>query len=281
MRDFYSSFYYALRDYLHNWYRLLRLARIIRACVILGPLRHVFVRYYERFGDNKPIQTDKSDFFCHVDVEKLVHRINKVGYAKLGIIPEEYVTQILTYCENNKQPEYWNPHYTCETVDRIARNSSVVAIARRYLGVEPILWLTRLRWSFARSDNPAELPERKPGQYDFHDFHYDTHDFKSLTAFVYLTDVHPDSGPHVIIPGSHRKTTLRKLARISIKDDVAKKMYRNKVTMIRGKKGLVFLEDTSSYHKASVCNKERRLLLSIDYVLRRKVPPERPLLHEL
>ena len=279
MRDFYSRFYYSLRNYLSNKHRLLRLARIVRAYVILGPLKNALVRHYQTFSNNEPIRTDESPLFPNVDVEKLVNAINDVGYVKLGYLREEHVTQILTYCENSKQPEYWNPHKNCAIVDRISRNRTLVAVARQYLGAEPILWLTQLRWSFASSDNSVKF-HPSPGQYGVHDFHYDAHDFKSLTAFVYLTDVNPDSGPHMIIAGSHKNKTLKDLTHISLKDNVAEKIDCTKIRTILGKKGLVFLEDTSSYHKAAVCNKESRLLLSIDYVLRRKVLPERPLLHE-
>jgi Phytanoyl-CoA dioxygenase (PhyH) len=280
MRDFESRFYYRMRSYLHTKYRLLLLARIVRAYIILGPLRNTFVRYYQKFSNNEPLRTDTSPLFSDVDVDKFVDAVDDTGYAELGNLPEEHVAEILAYCENSKQIEYWNPHKDCEIVDRISRNATIVAIVRKYLGVEPILWLTRLRWSFASSDDSVNLRpslDRKPSQYDFHDFHYDAHDFKSLTAFVYLTDVNQDSGPHLIIPGSHKNKTFKELARICFKDNVAQKIYPNKSKAILGNKGLVFLEDTSSYHKAAVCNKKSRLLLSIDYVLRRKVPQERPL----
>src|SRR5262249_37302085 len=140
-------------------------------------------------------------------------------------------------------------------------------------------WPTQLRWSFASSANPVKV-RPLPDQYNFHDFHYDAHDFKSLTAFVHLTDVNRDAGPHMIIVGSNRKKRLKDLVHISLTDDVAEKSYHNKIKSIFGTKGLVFLEDTSSYHKAAACLKDSRLLLSIDYVLRRKVPPERLPPHE-
>ena len=217
MRDFYSRFYYGLRRYLDKKHRLLRLARIVRAYVLLGPLRNTFVRYYQNFSHNKPLRIDTSPLFSNVDVEKLVNAIDDVGHAELGNLPEEYVAQILAYCEKDKQIKYWNPHKNCEIIERISRNATLVAIVRKYLGAEPILWLTQLRWTFPPSDHPVNLRpplDRKPGQYDFHDFHYDAHDFKALTAFVYLTDVNLDSGPHMIIPGSHKNKTLKDLAHI-------------------------------------------------------------------
>ena len=83
-------------------------------------------------------------------------------------------------------------------VDRISRNATIVAIVKKYLGSEPILWLTQMKWSFASTDNSVNVcasVDTKTSEYDFHDFHYDAHDFKSSTAFVYLTDVNLDSGP--------------------------------------------------------------------------------------
>jgi hypothetical protein len=143
MRDFESRFYYRMRSYLHTKYRLLLLARIVRAYIILGPLRNTFVRYYQKFSKNEPLRTDISPLFSDVDVDKFVDAVDDAGYAELGNLPEEHVAEILAYCENSKQIEYWNPHKDCEIVDRISRNPTIVAIVRKYLGVEPILWLTR------------------------------------------------------------------------------------------------------------------------------------------
>jgi ectoine hydroxylase-related dioxygenase (phytanoyl-CoA dioxygenase family) len=202
-----------------------------------------------------------------------------VGHAEIGHLPEACVAQILAFCESKKQLDYFNPHKDCEMIDRISRNHVIVAIVQKYLGAEPILWLTQLKWSFPSSDNAVNFRNSvtpTTSEYDFHDFHYDTHDFKSLTVFVYLTDVDLDSGPHVTILGSHKNKTLKDLARIYFRDDVAQKLYPDQIKTVLGTKGLVFIEDTSGYHKAAVCNKESRLLLSIDYVLRRKVPPDRP-----
>ena len=145
MRNFYSRFYYRLRDRIHNKPRLLRFLRIIRAYVILGPLRKTFVRYYQKFGDNEPISTDTSSLFSNLDVETVVNTIEDVGYAELGYLPGDYVAQMMAYSENSKQADSWNPHKNCEIVDRLSRNSTIVAIARKYLGAEPILWLTQLR----------------------------------------------------------------------------------------------------------------------------------------
>ena len=280
-RSLYAEFYYALRIYLHKNRRLLRIAQILRAYLIIGPQRAIVLRYFQKFCTihHKPLTTDASPLFPTVDMDEIVNRINHVGYAHIGDLPEEYVKQILEYCKINKRIKYWNSHKDCEAVDRISRNVTIVEIARRYLGAEPILWLTQLKWSFALSDDPSNLLSslhQEPVQYDSHAFHYDIIDFKSLSLFVYLTDVDQDCYPHVIIEGTHRHKTLKEIRSIVLDDDVADKKYHDRINVILGKKGTVFFEDTSCFHKVADGTKSR-LILAIDYVLRRKIPPDRPL----
>jgi hypothetical protein len=114
-------------------------------------------------------------------------------------------------------------------------------------------------------------------QYDAHAFHYDILDFKSLTLFIYLTDIDSSSGAHMIIEGTHNSKTLKELSNITLDDGLAKEKFGDRIKVILGKKGMAFFEETSTYHKVEVC-KSRRLLLSIDYVLQRKAPPTRPVL---
>lgn len=52
--------------------------------------------------------------------------------------------------------------------------------------------------------------------------------------------------------------------------------FGDRIKTVLGEKGTMFFEDTSSFHKASRCH-TKRLMLSIDYVLQRQTPPERPI----
>jgi hypothetical protein len=173
---------------------------------------------------------------------------------------------------------YWNPHLECEAINLLARNEKIVEVARRYLGAEPILWLTQLKWSFADSNRgKGMLPSLylEPLQHDANAFHYDALDFKSLTVFVYLTDVGPDSGPHVVVEGTHKKKCFSDIWHNILSDQAAQRRFGDRIKVILGQKGTVLFEETSAYHKAARC-KTKRLILSIDYVLRRTPPPERP-----
>jgi len=104
--SFHARFYYALRFYLHKKRWLLHLAQVLRAHIVLGPLRKPLVRYYQKFSHNDLLRTDIGSLFPEVYTEQLVDRLNEFGYAHVGNVPEEYVIQILDYCANHKQIRY-------------------------------------------------------------------------------------------------------------------------------------------------------------------------------
>lgn len=272
----FSRAYYDLRLYIHRNRWLLRFTQVVRGWWILGPLRPYAVRYYRWRTHDQPVMT-QSGSFPPVDVEQIVDAIDQQGYAKAGQISEACIAEIIEFSEKTQLMKYWNPHKECEAIDRLARDATMVDIARRYLGAEPILWLTLLRWSFG---DPIEqrrvLSSRhsEPVQYDNAAFHYDTLDFKSLTVFIYLTDVGPESGPHVVIENTHKAKSFNEICHIILSDTIAEKKFGNRIKMILGPRGTVFFEETSCFHKAARCS-TKRLLLSIDYVLQRTPPPER------
>jgi hypothetical protein len=270
-----SRFYYSLRLYFHKKQRFLRVAQFIRGSVLLGPLRTAVVHYYKTFRPNKPFATELTAVFPFLNADQIVNRINEFGYAHVGNLEETYVDQILDYCRANRRIRYWNPHRDCQAIDRISRDARIIEIVRKYLGVEPILWLSELRW---RLEDPVNLRPSihvEAENYPTRNFHYDVHDVKSLTLFVYLTDCDMDSFPHVIIEGTHKRKTLKELQNRFLDEDVAQKRYGNRINVILGPKGTAFLEDTTSFHKVGDGTKQR-LILSIQYVFRRGIPPGRP-----
>jgi hypothetical protein len=277
---FSCRFYFLFRIFLHKKRWLLRSAQIIRGLWVLGPVRPYAIRYYQRRVNNGPLQVDTRDLFPKLEVDQVVNSLNEKGYAHGFDVPAEYVTQILQYAETTGLLRWWNPHKECDAIDHIARNGKIVQIAKRYLGTEPILWLTQLRWSFGDGS-----PKRKrflskhiePLLYDPGAFHYDILDYKSLTLFIYLTDVDPSSGPHVVIERTHANKSFADLCQIVLSDAAAQQKFGDRAKMILGQKGTMLFEETSSYHKASNCKTER-LMLSIDYVLQRRPPPDRPVI---
>jgi hypothetical protein len=275
----YAKVYYGMRYALHKNRWVLRRVQSLRGYLVLGPLRKLFIWYYQKYSKNAPLITDASRLFPLIEADKIVNALEETGSAHVSNLPQDLVNKILDYCQVNKRISYWNPHRDCDTIHRLCRNADIVRIARQYLGAEPILWLTCLKWSFPLSDDTADLQpsmHKEPTEYDPYGFHYDTNDFKSLTFFVYLTDIDDlDSGAHVMVEGSHKNKTLWEISNKTLDDRVVYMTYGNRVRTILGKKGTVFAEETTAYHKVAAC-KQRRLILMIHYVLARRVPPERP-----
>lgn len=276
-----SQPYFLLRVFLHENRWVLRLAQMLRAWVVLGPLRDHAVRYFRRHSRARPMQVDRRELFPNCEIAPVVKSLNKHGYANGWKVPQSHVDEIVRYANATKFLKYWNPHRECEAIEQIARNEKLVEIARQYLGAEPILWLTQLKWSFGEKASQERdgllCSSKEPVQYDGDAFHYDALDFKSLTIFIYLTDVDASCGPHVLIENTHRTKSFREICQIILSDEAAGRKYDGRIKMIIGGKGTVLFEETSSFHKASRCI-DKRLMLSIDYVLQRTPPPERPVM---
>jgi len=248
---------------------------------MLGPFRRHVIRYYQQRNHGQPMRVEKQDLFPKLEVNSVVNSMNERGYAIGWKIPEEYVARIVQYTKETKFLKYWNPHRECEAIDQIARNEKIVQIARQYLGAEPILWLTQLKWSFgeraAKERKGLLSSSNVPAQYDGDAFHYDALDFKSLTIFIYLTDVDVSCGPHVLIENTHATKNFGDICQIILSDTAARQRFGHRIKPILGEKGTMLFEETSAFHKASRCQ-TKRLMLSIDYVLQRSPPPERPVL---
>ena len=274
--------YYRFRVLVHRSRNLLRVLQVFRGWWILGPIREHAVSFYQKRNHTTAFRVNRRDLFPNKEVQPVVDSLHAKGYSNGWKIPEDSVKRILEYVDKTKYLKYWNPHRECEAIDEVVRNEKLVEIARRYLGAEPILWLTQLKWSFgpdsADERNGFLSNRHEPIQYDGDAFHYDTLDFKSLTIFIYLTDVDPSCGPHVLIENTHRYKSFGDICRIILKDEVARELFgEERIKMVLGRKGTVLFEETSSFHKASKCQ-TKRLMLSIDYVLQRQPPPERPVL---
>jgi hypothetical protein len=275
-----ARLYYGLRIFLHKRRWLLRFSQLLRGYLVFGPFRNIILRAYRKSRVNQPVEVDRSTMFpVAPNAATIVDRLNRLGCARLGELRDMSVEKILEYCDAHRRGKHWNPHRECAEVDLVARNSLIVDVARKYLECEPIVWLTQLKWTLPSPDHsgPDVTAHQEPIQYDSHSFHYDILDWRSLTLFIYLTDVDADSGPHVVVEGTNSRKSLSEIRGITIDDDSVERKYGSRIRTILGQKGTAFIEDTSSLHKVAAGHKNR-LMLSIDYVIGRRPPPERPLL---
>jgi hypothetical protein len=155
----------------------------------------------------------------------------------------------------------------CPTLAELAEDPLLLTIARRYLNADPIHIGTRLWWSLAKESTLAERLKFAQELY-----HYDIHDYGSLTFSFYLTDVSEATGPHVYVSASHNRKRIRDQLTLLIgrSDAYIREAYgADSQVEIVGDAGLGFAHDTYCYHKAKRPTGGDRLMLQFEYARRR------------
>ena len=145
-------------------------------------------------------------------------------------------------------------------VERVAKDSTLLQIAALYLGTVPVYQGSRLWWT--RSEALAD--PRETGAW----FHYDLYDYGALVFLFYLTDVDPDSGPHVCVRASHgsRKWTDQLHPRRYRTDEEIVRSYgTERIITICGPAGTAIAEDPFCFHKVMLPTKGARLALQLLY----------------
>lgn len=243
---------------------LIGLVRALRAIWIFGPWRNLLIRYHQEFSKNRPLPRNQQTLFDNLNVSAVVKALKQGGVAPGLRVPQSRAKDILNFCAQHQNASHSNPHLVCEPIRLIAHDPKIIEIARQYLGVEPILYQTSLYWSL-----PSNTEKRqRPRAWQKAHFHYDIGDFRSLVLFIYLTDVDQESGPHVVIEGTHQKKSFRQMLTRYLDNNTAYRQYAERIRIIYGTSGEGFFEDLACYHKRSTGTK-KRLMLTISYMLQR------------
>jgi len=155
---------------------------------------------------------------------------------------------------------------TCPAVLGLASDPTLMAIARGYLGTQPVLLGARMWWSFPAEANATQQMSLGQG------FHFDIDGYRALAFFFYLTDVTPSSGPHICVRGSHLEKPLKAL--ISLRKgrsdaEITTWYGTERQVALCGSAGSGFAEDIFCYHKGSHPESGERLILQLRYGLQR------------
>jgi hypothetical protein len=149
-------------------------------------------------------------------------------------------------------------------VQRLIADPVFAAIAAAYIGTRPIIGGVNLWWSSMYGNEPGSDAAQL--------FHFDFDAPPSwLKLFAYITDVEPESGPHVYVRGSHkpaisaaREFRSRGYERID-DDEIANRFGAGALTEITGKRGTVFMADTRGFHKGKMPQSGDRLIAQLLY----------------
>lgn len=264
-----------LRDALDRDRRMLNAVRKLRYALVQGPWQPLVVRWHQAFSRNPRFATAAETMLPPFDVDGVVRRLERDAYSAGFVVPGPVVDDIVAYVRKRGARWIENPHKSCFAVERLSQDPAIVEVARGYLGAEPILLESRSYWTLPTPDERG----RVFGAADGGMFHYDVADVRSLSVFIYLTDVDEDSCPHVVIRGTQARRTPRQIFTRMLDDATAERRFGGRIHTILGPRGTGWFEDIATYHKQRNGTKPR-LLLSLLYSLgRRPGVPRKSLAH--
>jgi hypothetical protein len=147
-------------------------------------------------------------------------------------------------------------------LQRIVADPIFVNVAQSYFRAQPNVMSTLLWWS------PVMGGEADTDAAQLFHFDFDPAPIW-LKFFIYLTDVTPETGPHVFVRGSHRRglpasqdLIARHYVRIPDRDIESAYGQANIVELV-GKRGTVVAVDTLGFHKGKPPLASHRLLAQI------------------
>jgi hypothetical protein len=160
--------------------------------------------------------------------------------------------------------QYFN--FSKTTISEELLSSEIINnILLKYFKSQPKLVGVNLWWTF-----PGKHLEEDKSRHA-HLFHRDIDDFKFLKLFIYITDVDQNSGPHIVVKGSHRSKLVCKLSdfwreRRYLDSEVVKRFGKD-ITSIIGQSGTSFFENTLCLHKGTTPHNKARLVLQYEWAL--------------
>jgi len=143
-------------------------------------------------------------------------------------------------------------------VQEFVTDPAMALIAKRYLGQPVLMDEVAFWWTTSKKAEDANLNAQQ--------FHQDRDRLSLLKFFIYLTDVTPETGPHVYIRGSHRKIpfALRADGR-KTDEDVKRAGLWDEVQEICGPAGTLMAVDTIGLHKGKTPETGDRLALENEF----------------
>lgn len=246
-----------------------------RTIFVLGPARQLFSLHCKNKNLNPLLPRNTENLIGNIDEAETIRCLNENGFSGILSLNDDIVCKLQEEFRYESGLCFSNPHLSSHTVQKIAHNRKILEVVKGYIGCEPRILSSMAYWLTGEEYNSADIHDTA-GEVRLNQvpYHYDTIDFRSVTVFVYLSDVGIDNAPHAVILGTHREGIISRLLNNPVQNKLdvnkAERRYPGYNRVILGRAGSLFLEDTSNYHKANEC-KTRRLMLKIDYVLQRTI----------
>jgi hypothetical protein len=160
-------------------------------------------------------------------------------------------------------------YYTGEDVARtphllkVANHPSVLEAIEIVFGCKPVLSNIDCWWSLANYDYSDSRAPRF--RHNATTLHRDVDDWSEIKLFMYLTDVHERTGPHLFLKGSH----LGQVApgRRNFDVEGVRRSHPENLLVVIGPAGTAWLENSFGLHAGLPAQSDNRLILSFVYTL--------------
>ena len=142
-------------------------------------------------------------------------------------------------------------------VQDLLADRSLLALAQEYLGGSPVQDMVAMWWTTPSDEGSSEAAQQ---------YHFDLDRLQFLKAFVYLTDVGPENGPHEFVRGSHRHLPVALRADRRFSDEEVLEHYgaEDRIS-VTGARGTIFVADTRGLHKGVQVRAGHRLVFQLEY----------------
>lgn len=243
---------------------IIPVVRAVSSVIYLGPWRSQVAGLMAKVHKSRKVPVQSPSAVSEIDMSACSERLLRTGFSGVFRFSQESIEAVIADIPANFSGREHNLHRTSEAFRRIVYDPVVISLVTEYLGVAPFVFQSELT-----SYNRQGGKQLDPGQTCRKMFHYDVSDFRSLTLFVYLNDIEPDGGAHVVIPATHRSLSLSKYgSRFLSYEDACSRYGEDRMVKITGRKGTAFLEDLVNWHKRSLTNRGR-YCLSVTYNINR------------
>jgi hypothetical protein len=146
----------------------------------------------------------------------------------------------------------------CPEVQEFVTDPALALIAQRYLGQAVLMDEVAFWWTTTQRAEDANQNAQM--------FHQDRDRLAFLKFFIYLTDVTPDTGPHVFVRGSHRRIPWSLRADGRMTDDAVREAGLGEdIVELTGPAGTLMAVDTIGLHKGKTPVAGDRLALENEF----------------
>jgi hypothetical protein len=157
--------------------------------------------------------------------------------------------------------------FNVEVINKLVFDPCIIQICENYFESKACLSNIDMWWTPVREKASIKNEiANKSAQF----FHFDLDRIKWLKFFIYLTDTTLDDGPHEYVKGTNKvsgkyKKLLNKGYKRIKEENIYNYYNSSSIKKLLGKKGTIFVGDTSCFHRGFPPIKNDRLLLVLEY----------------